>query len=166
MNQCFKIIRGTNYDVAVKKHFKQRPLWKNVFKRVGALLDENITEMGITVDDLWVNTTHLTKQENKKLFNRDGKLKINTKRGKEILEEYKRIVTEEGLADYQGIQVINFSYGVMRLQGQHLDSFVTSDDDIYYKADFDLEERVKGLVEPITEIEYEEKYLDELKKRQ
>ncbi|GMX64569.1 hypothetical protein Elgi_38380 [Paenibacillus elgii] len=164
--QCYKIRRGTNYDKAIKKHLEQRPQWRNVFDKVGVLLNENITEMGLVADELWVNTNQLTKDENKKLFNKNGKLKSNTNRAKEILDSYKKIIAEEGLTDFQGWQLINFTYGAMRSQGQHLESFVTSENDIYFKADFNLEERTKGLVESITEIEYEEKYLEELKKGQ
>lgn len=164
MMQCFKIKRGTNYDTAVKKHFAQRPLWKNVMNKVASLLDENIDEMALVTDELWINTNQINKEDIKKLFNKDGKLKSNTKRAKELLERYKQIVKEEGLSDFQELRFINFAYGVMRLQGQHLESFVTSEDDIFYKADFDLKKRSKGLVIPITEIEYEEKYLEELKK--
>ncbi|MCR8641406.1 hypothetical protein NV379_01940 [Paenibacillus sp. N1-5-1-14] len=166
MNQCFKIKHGTNYDKKVKKHFTKKPLWKNVMVRVGALLDENVTQMAIHATELWVNTDEMNKVENKKLFNKDGKLKNNSKRAKEILENYKKIVSDEGLADFEDLRLINFTYGVMRLQGQKLESFVTSENDIFYKADFNLEDRAKGLVEPITEIEYEEKYLEELKKNQ
>lgn len=54
----------------------------------------------------------------------------------------------------------------MRTHGQELESFVTSENDIYYKTNFDLEKRTNGLVIPITEIEYEETYLNELKKRE
>lgn len=165
MNQCFKIKRGTNYDKAIKKHLEQRPLWKNVFAKIGALLNENITEMALVVDELWINTNQLTRDENKKLFNKNGKLKSNTKRAREIIGAYKKIIADEGLTDFQGLQTINFMYGVMRLQGQHLESFVTSENDIYYKTNFNLEERTRGLVESITDIEYEEKYLEELKKR-
>lgn len=62
------------------------------------------------------------------------------------------------------LSIINFSYGMLRRNGENLESFVTSDHDLYYKADFDLKARSSGLVEPITEIEYQEKYLEELKK--
>lgn len=53
----------------------------------------------------------------------------------------------------------------MRSSNQHLESYVTSDYDIYYKADFNLEKKTGGLVIPITELEYQETYLQELKKK-
>ncbi|MOA67718.1 hypothetical protein D3C78_1950160 [compost metagenome] len=52
----------------------------------------------------------------------------------------------------------------MRFHVESLKSFRTSEMDVYYEADFDLVVRSKGLVEPITEIEYQEKYLEELKR--
>jgi Na+/phosphate symporter len=166
-NQCFRIVRGTDYDQAVKKHFTQRPQWKDVIHKVAVLLGEDdVKEMALLTDELWINLDQITKEENKKLFTKNGKLKSNTKRAKETLESYKQIVSDEGLSDFQELRIINFMYGAMRTQGQHLESFATSENDIYYKADFDLEKKTRGLVEPITEIEYEEKYLEELKKGQ
>lgn len=164
MNQCFKIKHGTDYDSAVKKHFRQRPLWKKVMSRIGELLNENVTEMALLADELWVNTNQIANEENRKLFNKNGKLKNNTKRSKEVLEKYKQIVEEEGLSNFKELRVLNFCYGVMRFHGESLESYVTSDNNIYYKADFDLEQRSKGLVTPISEVEYEEKYLEELKR--
>ncbi|TVY09854.1 hypothetical protein [Paenibacillus cremeus] len=165
MNQCFKITRGTDYDKAVKKHFKQKPLWHNVFVRVSAMLNEKIDKMALVPDELWVEFNDLTKDENKKLFGKNGKLKNNTKRAKETLEQYRQIVTDEGLSDFRQLGEINFIYGVMRFQGEELSSFVTSENDIYYQASFNLQERSEGLVETISEIEYQEMYLKELKNK-
>lgn len=161
--QCFKIVRGTKYDEAVKEHFNLRPRWSNVLKSLKSLLGENIEQMALTTDRVMVEADEIIKDENKKLFTKNGVLKTNTKKGKQIFSQYEQILKEEGLSDYKELGVINFMYGIMRYQGQHLESFKTSENDIYYKADFDLEKRVKGLVEPISEIEYEEKYLEELK---
>lgn len=166
MNQCFKTIRGTKFDKAIKKHFEQRPLWSNVIKKVGTMFGENITEIALLPEELWINLNQLKNEDNKKLFTKDGKLKSNTKKGKELIEQYKQIVSGEGLSDFQEYRLITFTYGIMRLAGQNLESFVTNENDIYYKADFDLAKRAKEYVEPITEIEYEEKYLEELKKKQ
>lgn len=165
MIQCFKIKQGTKYDQAVKKYIAQRPKWSNVIKRTAELLQEDkLTEIALSVDDLWINTKQLDKDDNKKLFNKDGKLKSNSKRAKELKEQYKQILADEGLADFQDVGVINFCYGVMRMQGEKLSRFFTSEGDIYFKADFDLDKRSDGVVVPISEIEYEEKYLEELKK--
>ncbi|GAV11475.1 hypothetical protein [Paenibacillus sp. NAIST15-1] len=160
----FKIKQGTKYDKAVKEHFKLRKLWTNVFPLVSELLSEQITRIARHPDDLYIDTSEIKNEENKKLFNREGKLKSNTKRAKEIHEEYKRIIQKVGLTEFRDLGTINFIYGVMRLSGEHLKSYRTSDDDIYYECDFDLEKRSNGLVVPITEIEYQEKYLEELKK--
>src|SRR5699024_1995190 len=104
--------------------------------------------------------------ENRNLFKIDGQLKANTKKSKKILDGYLEIIEECGLSGFMELRLINFTYGVMRVRGQKLESFKTSEDDVYYKADFDLEKKTNGLVEPITEVEYEEKYLTELKKRE
>jgi hypothetical protein len=164
--QCFKIKRGTKFDQEVKKHFNQTPKWDNVFGKVGEILGEKITRMALTTDNLYIDTKELTKEENKKLFTKDGKLKSNSKLAKEVLKNFKTIVKEEGLEDYQELRMLNFIYGVMRRNGQNLESYRTSENDIFYKADFDLEAQSNGLVEPITHIQYEEKYLEELKKKE
>lgn len=163
--QCFKIKRGTNYDKAVKEHFLQLPKWKNVSTKVSELLGEEITKLGFVTDDLYVDLSELTKEENKRLFTKDGKLRGNLKRAKQIRLDYQDIIKEEGLSEYKDLSRINFVYGFIRTRGQELESYRTSEDDIYYKANFDLEKRAKGLVEPISHIEYEEKYLEELKKQ-
>jgi len=164
--KCFKIKRGTGYDKAIKKHFELLPKWNQVFDKVSELLGEKITRLAFSVDYLKIDPNELTKEENKKLFKKDGVLKNNTKKAKSIFEEYKKIIDEVGLSEYEELRYINFRYGVMRTHGQYLKSFRTSENDIYYKADFDLERKTNGLVIPISEIEYEEKYLEELKKQE
>lgn len=164
--QCFKIKRGTKYDQAVKKHFSSLVRWKNVIRKIGELLGESITKIAQHPGELYLDLNELKNEENKKLFTKEGKLKGNVKKAKQLSLKYKNIIDEEQLTDFQALGHINFTYGVMRYERQQLKYFVTSDDDIYYKADFNLGERAKGLVIPITEIEYEEKYLEELKKRE
>jgi hypothetical protein len=163
---CFKIRPGTEYDKAVKKHFNLRPKWNVVYEKVSELLGETITKLSHSVDNLRIDVSELKNEENKKLFNKDGYLKANSKKSKEILTQYKGIIQNCGLSDYVDLGHINFAYGVIRLRGQELESYSTSERDIYYKANFDLEERAKGLVIPISQIEYQEKYLEELKKHE
>jgi len=162
--QCFKSKAGTNYDSAIKKHFSLLLNWDRVFEKVSELLGENITELAYSVDYFIIKPKELTKDENKKLFKQDGQLKSNTKKAKELFTKYNEIINESGLSEYKELRMINFTYGIGRTTGQLLESFRTSENEIYFKADFDLERRSSGNVEPITEIEYEEKYLDELKK--
>jgi hypothetical protein len=164
--QCFKIKQGTKYDAAVKKHFSLLPKWQTVYDEVGKLLGEKITRLALSTEELYVDPSEMRKEENKKLFKKDGSLKSNLKRAKQVLDSYKKIVEGAGLSEYQELRFINFTYGVMRTRGQKLESFRTSEDDVYYKADFDLEKKADGVVVPISQIEYEEKYLEELKKQE
>lgn len=165
MNQCFKIKRGTDYDKAIKNHFELLPKWENVYKEVSSLLGEDVTNLAFIPDELYIDLTEIKNPENKKLFTKDGKLKGNLKKANDIREEYKKIIEKLGLSGFEELRFINFAYGVMRTRGQNLESYRTSENDIYYKADFDLEQKTKGLVIPVTEIEYQEKYLKELKKQ-
>ena len=163
--QCFKIKRGTKFDEAVKQHFTLLPKWKEVYDRVSELLGENITKLAFSTDHLMIDPQELTKDDNKRLFKKDGEIKTNTKKAKEINTAYKEIIIDVGLEDYEELRYINFAYGVMRTREQHLESYRTSENDIYYKANFDLEKKTGGLVEPISEIEYQEKYVEELKRQ-
>ncbi|WP_063562915.1 hypothetical protein [Paenibacillus sp. O199] len=168
----YKIKRGTKYDQAVKKHFELNNQWKQVYGKLSEALGEKITKMAQHPKFLTIDPTELTKEENQKAFKKDGSLKGNSKKAKEIGEKYKQIIEECGLADYENLGTINFIYGVMRYQGETLKTFRTSEFDLYYKADFDIDERSKrtnsgeSLVEEITEIEYTEKYLEEIKKKE
>lgn len=164
--QCFKIKPNTKLHEELKKHFSLLPKWKGVYEKVSELLGEDITKLGYSTYELYIDFSELTTKENKALFKKDGTLKMNLKKSKQLLERYKDIIKEAGLSEYQELRSINFRYGVMRFGNQHLESFWTSEDEVYYKADFDLEKKTNGLVLPISEVEYQEKYLEELKRIQ
>lgn len=166
----FKIKQGTKYHEAVKQHLNLLPKWKPIYAKVSELLDEKITRMVQTPNYLRIEYSELKKEENKKVFKKDGTLKANMKKAKEIEVAYKEIIEEAGLDKYESLGHINFCYGVMRYHGETLITFKTSDQELYYEANFDLEDRVKNsfgesLVIPITEIEHQEKYLEEIKKQ-
>lgn len=167
----YKIIRGTKYDQAVKKHFELNKQWKQVYGKLSEVLGETITKMVQHPKYLSIDPTELTKEENKKAFKKDGSLKGNSKKAKEIAEQYKLIIEEAGLVEYENLGTINFLYGMMRYQGETLTTFRTSEFDLYYEANFNIDERSKrtnggeSLVDEITEVEYTEKYLEEIKKK-
>lgn len=164
----FRSIQGTEYDIAVKKYYDLYPKWKVVYEKLSELLDEKITMLVRTKDYLQIDYSELTKDDNKKLFKKDGKLKANSKKAKEIEAEYQKIIHEAGLEEFIPLSRINFTYGIYRLEGESMKIFVTGENGIFFEASFDLEERAKSLggnsVSPITAIEYQEKYLEVLKK--
>ncbi|MGG1652280.1 hypothetical protein ABHN03_04040 [Paenibacillus sp. NRS-1775] len=166
--QYFKIKEGTEYYNAVQRHLKFLPNWKEVYVKLSELLDEKITLLVHSSNYLQIEYRELKKEENQKLFKKDGTLRAKSKKAKEIEAAYKDIIKEAGLEGYENLGHINFFYGVMRFHGEKLQSYKTSEHELYYEATFDLEERAKqtsggSLVIPITEIEYQEKYLEELK---
>ncbi len=130
------------------------------------LSGEEITRIVFDPNNLIIVPRELTNEDNKKLFTKYGHLKKNLKRSKELRNSYIKIIKRTGLSEFNDLSRINFIYGVMRTAGQKLESFRTTENDIYYKADFDLEKRSGGLVIPISEIEYQETYLNEIKKRE
>lgn len=166
MNQCFKIKQGTAYADAVKQYFELLPRWKDVIKQLGEYLDENIQQISPRPESLIIDVKELNNPENIKLFTNAGKLKKSSKRSKEIREFYENLIKEYGLTEFESLSLINFTYGIMRYQGDKLESYTDGVGNIYYKATFDLEKRSNGSVEPITEIEYEETYLNLLKQKQ
>jgi hypothetical protein len=165
-NQCFKTKEGTTYALEVKKCLILSPKWEEVYPKLSELLGETITKLGHSKDYLLIDYDELTKEENRKLFKLDGQLRSNTKKAKKLYQDYLEILDKVGLSGFMELRDLNFVYGVMRMRGQNLSSFRTSEHEIYFKADFDLAESSNGMVEPITEIQYEEKYLSELKKRE
>lgn len=167
----YKIKRGTKYDLAVKQHFELNKNWSQVYTKLSDALGEKITKLVRHPHRLMIDPAELTKEENKKAFKKDGTLKSNSKKAKEIEQQYKTIIEEAGLGQYESLGTINFIYGVMRYQGETLKTFRTSEFDLYYQADFNLGERSSktsggNLVEEISEIEYREKYLEEIKKQE
>ncbi len=141
-----------------------------MFNRVGELLNETITSMAFDSKELYIDPSEIKNKETKKLFTKEGKLKGNINKAKELRKEFLQIIKDEGLSEYQPLRFINFAYGVMRHGNfgnpDNMKSFRTSENEIYYETDFDLEDRSNGMVEPITEVEYQEKYLEEVKKKQ
>lgn len=167
----YKSKRGSKYDNEVKNYFKQEEKWRTVIiGKVAELLDENITSINLDNEILGVNLREVKNEETLKLFKKNGVLKQNSKAAKSLNEKYLQILKDEGLEKSSTLQLINFTYGVMRHSNfgnpDYMERFVTSENDIYFKADFDLEKRSNGSVEAITEVEYHEKYLEEVKKRE
>lgn len=167
--KCFKAIEGTEYDKAIKETFNLTPNWNNVTDKLSALLGEEITRMAVDPKQLRIDLLQIKNPENKKLFTKDGMLKKNLKASKELSEKYKTIVQEEGLENFRDFGYVNFTFGAMRMRGQNLESFLTLDGVMYFKADFDMNQRYGGeeknlFLEEISEIEYEEVHLAELKK--
>ncbi len=167
----YKSKRGSNYDNEVKKYFQQEEKWRTVIiGKVAELLGENITSINIDNKILGVNLKEIKNEETMKLFKKNGALKQNSKAAKNLNEKYLQILKDEGLDKSSTLQLINFTYDVMRHGNfgnpDYMERFVTSNHDIYFKADFDLEERSNGSVETINEVEYHEKYLEEVKKRE
>lgn len=164
--KCYKTKPGTEYAAAVKEHFDIKPKWKNMFSVVSDLLGEKIERIAFVADELVIEPSDIKNEQKRKLFTKDGYLKKNMKKSREILDQYKQAIKDNGLEGYKDLGRINFSYGIYRAAGQEFRSFGTSEGELYFKADYDLNSRADGLLEEISEIEYEEKYLYEIKKRE
>lgn len=161
---CFKTVEGTEYHNKVKDFLSTRKRWAIALGKLGEFLGEELTRISQHTDALRIDLDEIKDPANKKLFKKDGTLKQNLKAAKEVQKEFKKIIDECGLTDFEPLGTINFKHGIMRFQGETLDSFATSDLHIYYKANFDLQKRAGDLVEKVSLIEYQEKYLEELKK--
>lgn len=165
---CYKSNSKSEYGKAVKQYLELLPLWGIVSERVSELLGEKITRMATDVEELYIDTMQVG-DENRKLFTKDGKLKSNSKKANEVRMKYKEIIEAVGLKDFKDMRLINFIYGVMRTSNQQsLESFMSSEGEIYLKANYDMlyREKLGNNILQITEIEFEEKYLSELKKKE
>lgn len=165
---CYKSNPESEYGKAVKQYLELLPLWERVSERVSELLGEKITRMATDAEELYVDTMQVG-DENRKLFTKDGKLKSNSKKANEIRVKYKEIIEDVGLKDFKDMRLINFIYGVMRTSDrQSLESFMSSEGGIYLKANYDMlyREKLDDSILHITEIDFEEKYLSELKKKE
>ncbi|QNK89062.1 hypothetical protein H7992_04880 [Sporosarcina sp. resist] len=163
---CFKSNRDSAYGLEIRKYMKLLPLWGEVIAKVGGLLGNPITAIAHEVDELWIDVDQVS-PEIAKLFTRDGKLKKNSKAANDIRKKYLQIIEDVGLEGFMDKPRINFIYGVMRTsQQQSLASFISSEHDVYFKANYDMLDREKsnGYIEPITQIQFEEKHLEGLKK--
>lgn len=162
--QCFKVKKGSKLEQEINKYFSDLPKWVNVIKDVNEFMGESITRIGLDPQNLYIDPDELKKVENKKLFTKDGRLKkSNLKRANALREIYKESVKMNGLQDFKEFDYICFTYGIYRTRGQRLERFGSKEVGVYFKANFDLEKRTNGMVEPITEIEYQETYLKMLK---
>lgn len=166
--RCFRAKEDSKFDKDIKAYYKSYPRWTNVLTRLAHLLGEELTGLATEPNDLRLDPKELKKEENRKLFKQNGMIKKNSKEAKKLFADYQDIVKDEGLANFMDLRNITFAYGTMRRQGQHLERFITSDGRIYFKADFDMINNygnAKIILEEISQVEYEEVHLAELKQR-
>lgn len=165
---CYKSISDSDYGKAIKQYVELSARWGGVLEKVSDLLNESVTKMARDPKELYIDVNEVTK-ETRKLFTKDGKLKKNSKKANDLRKEYMEITKGLGLSEYEEKGLINFHYGIMRTcNTQRLESFVSSDGVNYMKANFDLNSLrdVSSYIKPISEIEFEETYLNELKKKE
>lgn len=162
--QCFKAVRGTGYQQEIQKNQNLRKNWKIVRDRIAELLGEDIDRMALTPKELWLEMSEIKNEKTRALFTKQGKLKSNSKAAKELQAKYAEIISEYGLSEYRDGSMSGLIHGIYRLAGETLERFTTAEGDIYFKANFDLSLGRTELVSPISEIEYQEAYLAELKK--
>lgn len=161
----YKVDPESNYGKDAKQYWLDVEKWANVIRRVAELLDDPITKVARDAKKLFVDRDELTR-DNKKLFTIDGRLKENSKKALEIKDAYLAIIQEEGLTDWKDIQIVNFTYGVMRTStSQKLSMFFDTEGRFYIKANYNLTLDESEKLQSIDEVEYEEIRLDTIKKR-
>lgn len=158
----YKAVKGTEYYKALQKHFKQQKLWGSMYEKVSAIIGQELKQLGYSSETLFVNVGEIEDEDTQKLFTKDGKLKNNSNRAKEIREQYLAAIAEVGLEGYMELSKVNFIYGIGRTRSQSMTSFATQDGNVYYQTDFDLTTIAKGNVVEVSEVDYHENYLNEL----
>ncbi|MCY9592341.1 hypothetical protein PC41400_15045 [Paenibacillus chitinolyticus] len=164
MGFCYKAKSGSEFYLDARKSMTQRGEWKKVINEVNKLLGESVKSIWPSTNILCLDVRELSKDENKKLFTNEGRLRKNDKKAKDYNSEYIKILNRFGLSNYEDIKLVEFKHGICSLGGESLERYISLDKEIYYKADFNLEKRSQGNFDLITEIEYQEKYLEDLKK--
>lgn len=96
--------------------------------------------------------------EQLKAFKQDGMPKKNNKLGKQIIAFHAKLVEDAGLKDAPTEQEVNFTYNVMRRQGETLQR-LNGVDTMYLKSDTDFRYGALDHLEEITEAEYVKAYL-------
>lgn len=165
---AYKSVPESKFGKAVKRYHELLPMWNQVIDDLSDFLGDKITKIVRDPERLVLDVDELS-DENAKLFKKDGSLKKNSKKANELADTYKSIIDDAGLSDFKDLHLLKFIYGVMRTsRQQHMESFLSSEGELYVETDWDMLERQKtdGSIEPITKIEYTEKYLSELKKNE
>ena len=170
----FKIKEDSAFHRAVKEVFEQDQIWRQeMFEEVRRLLGVDVERMGFDPKNLYLDPAEIKKHEElKPLFKKDGALKKNVKKANEIRKSYVKAVEQHGLQNYQPLGLVNFTFNAMRMgdgtggTNEEMRSYRSSDDVIYYEANFDLAERTKGQVVPISAVEYHETYAKEIRKQE
>ncbi|GAK08968.1 hypothetical protein JCM19038_2773 [Geomicrobium sp. JCM 19038] len=164
----YKTNPETKYAKKIERHLQQKKRWKLVADDLNELLGENITRMVQKPGYFGLDPQEITKEENKKLFKIDGAIRQNTKAAKALFQSYKDIIKKHDLEDYEEIPILNFGYGLMRhSRTEQMRHMGTSEGELYYETDFDLQDRADdpNVLIKISQEEFLEKQLEETRKR-
>ncbi|MGE7092568.1 hypothetical protein ACQKII_14205 [Lysinibacillus sp. NPDC048646] len=103
--------------------------------------------------------------EQLKAFTQKGMPKKNSKLGKQIIAFYDKLVEESNLKAIEPERLVNFSYGVMRRQGETLER-LNGVDTMYIKSDAEFRFGALDYLEEVTEAEYVKAYLAALEAKE
>lgn len=96
--------------------------------------------------------------EQLKAFTQKGMPKKNSKLGKQIITFYDKLVEESNLKKIEPERLVNFTFGIMRRQGETLER-LNGLDTMYIKSDTEFRYEAMDHLEEITEAEYVKAYL-------
>ncbi|MFE3573914.1 hypothetical protein [Lysinibacillus sp. NPDC059133] len=100
-----------------------------------------------------------------KAFTQKGMPKKNSKLGKQIKAFYEKLVEEANIKNIDTERMVNFTYGIMRRQGETLER-LNGLDTMYIKSDTDFRYGAEDHLEEITEAEYVKAYLTALEAKE
>ncbi|GEM_PF-3351283 len=103
--------------------------------------------------------------EQLKAFTQKGMPKRNSKLGKQIIGFYDKLVEEANLKAIETERIVNFTYGIMRRQGETLER-LNGVDTMYLKSDTDFRYGAMDYLEEITEADYVKAYLTALEAKE
>ncbi len=103
--------------------------------------------------------------EQRKAFTQKGMPKKNSKLGKQILGFYDKLIEEANLKAIEPERLVNFSFGIMRRQGEILER-LNGLDTMYIKSDAEFRFGALDYLEEITESDYVKAYLAALEAKE
>lgn len=164
---CFVSKEGSDYDKAVRKQWKQSYEWDKVITAMAVHMKENFTQMyTITVVVGFPPSVISTfSEDHRKMFKKNGFLKVSGKSCKQLLAFYKSLLNKFGLEDYKAINDLRFSFGMYRLHGQTSEGYRDFDGHVYSRCDF-IPSGADKYLTPISELEYTETYARLLKEQE
>lgn len=115
--------------------------------------------------DYYYHNVEVLEGEQLKAFTQKGMPKKNSKLGKQIIAFYEKLVEEANIKNIDTERMVNFTYSIMRRQGETLER-LNGLDTMYIKSNTEFKYGAMNHLEEITEADYVKAYLAALEAKE